>query len=63
MMSDNRTKEQLEEEIRVRDLLEKEREISDKCYARKIAETILFGLVAMFCLAVVGALIKLVLKQ
>ena len=57
-----KTKEQLEEQIRVEERLKQEREVSDKTYARKIAETILFTLVGMFCIAVVGALIKLVIK-
>ena len=61
-MSD-KTKKELEEEIRVDCRLKEEREISDKSYARKIAETILFTLIGMFCIAIVGSLIKLVIIQ
>lgn len=61
-MSD-KTKKQLEEEIRVDCRLKEEREISDKTYARKIVETILFTLIGMFCVAVIGALLKLVIIQ
>jgi len=48
-------------ELKTRDLLEKERNESDKKYAIKIIETIVFTLIGLICMAVVGALIKLVI--
>lgn len=57
-----KTREQLEEILRVEEITKREREISDRMYARKIAETILFSLVGMFCIAIVSALIKVVVQ-
>jgi hypothetical protein len=60
-MSD-KTKEQLEEEIRVRNLLDAERCVSDGKYAPIIIKTIVFSFVGMALIALVGALFKLVVK-
>lgn len=48
-----KTKEQLEEQLRVNDLLKEERRISDMSYAKKIVEIILFSMIGMFCIAII----------
>lgn len=58
-----KTKEELEAELRIRDMLEAERKESDKKYAVKLVETIVFTLVGVLALGVLGALIKLVIIQ
>lgn len=59
----DKTKEQLEDRLETLDLLKEERRISDVCYAKKIAETAIFTLIGLFCLAIVGAILKLVIIQ
>jgi hypothetical protein len=59
----NKTIEELENEIKLREELEKERQISNQLYAIKLAEKIIFSLVGLICISVVGALIGLVLLQ
>lgn len=58
-----KTKEQLEEQIRVNDLLKEHREESNLLYAPIIVKVIVFGLCTLFLTAMVGALIKLVIVQ
>jgi VIT1/CCC1 family predicted Fe2+/Mn2+ transporter len=43
------------------EILKGEREISDRSYAIKIVERIVFGLIALVCVGVVTALLKLIL--
>lgn len=62
MSYDNKTKEQLAEELRMRDILQAERQVSDKKYAIKLVETIVFILVGLLATAVIGALINLVVS-
>lgn len=58
---DDKTKLELYEKL---DCLKKEeRELSDKNYARKLAEVLIFGFVGMALVALVGALFKLVILQ
>lgn len=42
-------------------MLDKEREKSDKRYAMKLTETIVFALIGMIAIAVIGAIIRLVI--
>jgi hypothetical protein len=57
-----RTNEQLQEQIRVAEELKKERQVSDTLYALKIYEKALIAIISLFCLAVVGAMVRLILK-
>ena len=60
---DSKSKEELESELRVRDMLKTEREESDRRYAIKLVETIVFILVGILATGVLGALLRLVIKQ
>jgi hypothetical protein len=51
------------DELELFEKLEKERKESDRLYAIKLVERIVFALVALLCVGVIGALIKLVLLQ
>ncbi len=64
-----KTNEELEREVLAKDLLlkmgeqaEKERDVSDKSYARKIVETAVFALIGLICITVIGYIIKSALK-
>lgn len=56
-----KTKEQLEEQIRVDALLRDHRNESNLLYAPMIVKLIVFGLCGLLLTAVVGALVKLVI--
>jgi hypothetical protein len=56
-----KTKEQLEEQIRVDELLRLHRVESNLLYAPIIVKIIVFGLCALLLTAVVGALVKLII--
>ena len=58
-----KSREDLEHELLIRDALEKEREINEEKYAIKLIERIVFALIATVALGVLGALIRLVLIQ
>lgn len=58
----SKTKQQLEEEIRVEDRLKQEREVSDKSYARKLVEMIVFGMVGIILTSALVALLAKVIK-
>jgi hypothetical protein len=58
-----KTKEQLENTLDMKEALEAERECSDRRYAIKLIETIVFTLIGTIALAVLGALIKLVVLK
>lgn len=58
-----KSKEDLERELELRQAIERERELADKKYAIKLIETIVFTLMGVLALAVLGALIKLVVSQ
>lgn len=45
----------------IHDILRAEREISDRNYAVKLVERIVFALVSIICVAVVAALLQLVI--
>ena len=45
------------------DVLKEEREVSDRLYAVKLVERIVFALVSIICIGVVAALLKLVILQ
>lgn len=56
-----KTKEQLEEQIRVDALLNEHRRESNLLYAPMIVKLIVFGLCGLLLTAVVGALAKLII--
>lgn len=58
-----KTSDQLQHELDLRDLLEKERDKSDRNYAIKLVQTIVFTLVGLLAIGVVSALIKLVVLK
>lgn len=58
-----KTRDDLERELELRQAIERERDLADKKYAIKLIETIVFTLMGVLALAVVGALIKLVVSQ
>ena len=58
----SKTNEELEVELALRASERKEREISDKEYAAKIVEKIVFGFLGLLAVSVVGAMVGLVLK-
>lgn len=67
-MSEDKTKEELEQELRERNLIEKiqeflkeERLVSDRKYAIKLIEGIVFTMVGLLLCGVLGAILKLVL--
>jgi len=60
---ENKTKEELETELRLHYALEKEREINDKKFAIKMIERIVFAIIATMALGVLGAILKLVILQ
>lgn len=43
------------------ELLQEERKRCDEAYAVKLVEKVVFGLVTMFCIAVIAALLKLII--
>lgn len=47
--------------IQIFDVIKQEREASDKKYAIKLVEVIVFTLVGILCVGVIGALLKLVI--
>lgn len=52
-----------EEELRLLKALKAEREESNRTYAIKLVEKVVFALVAMLLVGVVGALLRLVIIQ
>jgi len=58
-----KTKNQLEEEIRVDCRLKQEREISDKTYAEKRVQVIVYTFVTMALVALIGALFNLIILK
>lgn len=52
----------LEQDRKIRESLDKEREESNKIYAVKLAEKAIFALIGLISIAVVGALVKVVLN-
>jgi len=60
----NKTKTELEEEIKMRNCQEKQRAISNSSYASKkeftFIQKIVFSMIAMILMAVLGAIINLV---
>ena len=57
------TKQELQNKIDTEECLKKERAISDKMYAIKLVEKIVFGLVGLVLTGVVTALITLIIKK
>ena len=55
-------KSELEQELKLRDALEREREVSDRSYAIKLVERIVFILVGLLAVGVVTALVNSVIK-
>jgi len=58
----DKTKEQLQRELELRDTLQAERETSDKKYAMKLTEKIVFGFLTAFGLGVTAILVKVVVE-
>lgn len=50
-------------ELKLIERLEKERKESDRLYAIKLVEKIVFTLISLLLIAIIGALIKLVITQ
>lgn len=57
-----KTKQQLEIELQMLQLLEKEREICKTLYAIKLVEKIVFAMVGMILVAFIGVIIRLVFR-
>ena len=60
MDDQQRELERLTTELRLREILDLERENADKLYAIKLVERLVFGMVGLILIAVIGALIALV---
>jgi hypothetical protein len=58
-----KTKEQLSEELRCTEVTKQERVTSDKLYAIKLVEVIVFGMVSLILTAVAVAWIALVVRK
>lgn len=58
-----RTKQQLQEEISLRDCIDKERDKSDKMYAIKLIEHIVFTACGVLLLGILGAWLAFVIKK
>jgi hypothetical protein len=61
-MSENYNEIEPRMELKMVEMMKEERECSDKRYAIKLVEGIVFALVGLLCIGVIGALIKLVIK-
>ena len=57
----NKTREQLEEQIRVNEILKKEREISNASYAPMIVKVIVFSMTGLILMTVFAALLAKVI--
>jgi hypothetical protein len=55
-----KTREELQHELDLKEAIRLEREITDKLYAIKLVEQIVFGMVGLILIAVVTALVSLV---
>jgi uncharacterized membrane protein SpoIIM required for sporulation len=52
-MTDDKTKEELEIELKLIEAIRVEREITDKLYAIKLVEKVVFGMVGLILIALV----------
>lgn len=57
-----KTREELAEELRVKCELEKERDLSNKLYARKLVEDIVFALIGLISVAFIASVIRIIWK-
>jgi hypothetical protein len=57
----DKTREQLETELKIIEAIAEARKVSDEVYAIKLVEKIVFGMIAFILLAVIGAIIALVI--
>jgi hypothetical protein len=57
-----KSKEQLEMELRILEMFNNERETTDRRYAIKLIEKVVFALVGLLCVGVIGALLNTVIK-
>lgn len=57
------TLKELELEIKIRDVIEKERILNKALYAVKQVELLVYGLIGLILVAFVGAIIKLIFLQ
>ena len=58
----SKTKEEMQVEILLNKVLKEERKVSDELYAIKLAQHAIFAVVSFMCIAVVGYLIKSILR-
>jgi hypothetical protein len=58
----NKSKEELELELAIRNKSDEDRKESDKIYAIKLAQHAIFTLITLICIAVIGAMINQILK-
>lgn len=63
MSQQRKSVDELENELRLKEALEEHREESDRRYAIKLVEKIVFILVGLLLTGVITALVNLVLKQ
>jgi hypothetical protein len=58
-----KTREELQHELDLKEAIRLEREITDKLYAIKLVEQIVFGMVGLILIAVVTALVSKLVEQ
>ena len=61
MTDKHKTLKELELEIKIRDVMDKERILNKALYAVKQVEVLVYGLIGLILVAFVGAIIKLVI--
>ena len=61
MIDKHKTLKELELEIKIRDVMDKERILNKALYAVKQVEVLVYGLIGLILVAFVGAIIKLVI--
>ena len=62
-MTSDKTKEELERDLAIRDTVEHERELSDQRYAIKLVERIVFAACGLVLVAVITAIIAMVVSK
>lgn len=62
MADEPETLEEAKTELRLRDAFHKERETTDKLYAIKLVEVVVFGMVGLILMAVIIAIVALVVR-
>jgi len=62
-MTSDKTKEELERDLAIRDTVEYERQLSDERYAIKLVERIVFAACGLVLVAVITAIIAMVVSK